>query len=135
MKTNVPEHNHAAFVAERNDILICGDLKRFKSFYFGNGGHPVTDDSVLEIMFHKCRVELEELPAALREESKNWLTTHGFQPGFTKKVTVAKLIEQLQALPENIKGYDVLYYDGKGGGFPYHGKIEIFENETTIALV
>lgn len=68
-----------AFVAERDAMLLKGDLTELKAFHRKHSPHiPLKDDHILEISLHKARTAVKSLPLEARKISKAWLTKHNY---------------------------------------------------------
>ena len=63
----------------RDDILRVGDLKEFRKFIIEMSGNIPSADEVVEVTFHKLRLEVTSLPDDLRRDSANWLLMHGLR--------------------------------------------------------
>jgi hypothetical protein len=70
-RRRVKAHN-----AERDAILLSGDIEDLVAFYRRNGGPPLSPEAY-PIMFHKVRTAVLAIPIHLREESKRWLYERG----------------------------------------------------------
>lgn len=69
----------AAFVKERNEMLLGLDRKTACDFYAKyNPGLHVPPWEVFEISLHKARTAALGLPLEARELSKAWLTERGY---------------------------------------------------------
>ena len=69
----------AAFVKERNEVLLSGDIDRCSAFLTKhNPGFSPSTRLVAEIMMHKARMAVLSLPIEARKESKKWLTDRGY---------------------------------------------------------
>jgi hypothetical protein len=69
----------AAFVQERNALLIEGDLDKLALFrQKHNPGASVLSREVQEIALHKARTAVSSLPAEIREASAQWLKQRGY---------------------------------------------------------
>lgn len=73
--------DHAAFVAERNEMLLSGDVDRLMAFHAKHnpGLPPMTNRIVAEITLHKSRTAAKGLPMEARLQSKRWLTERGYK--------------------------------------------------------
>lgn len=71
----------AAFVAERDAMLIDGDLDAVEAFFRKHNPNMATSSSrkVTEIMLHKARTAALSLPKAMRRASKHWLERRGYK--------------------------------------------------------
>lgn len=69
----------AQFVAERNDALASGDVKRVRAQCEKWGAILPADDATLEVSMHKARTGNTGLSLELRRESKRWLEARGYQ--------------------------------------------------------
>jgi hypothetical protein len=68
-----------AFIEERNEMLISGDLDRAEAFFAKHApNRPVPTRDVLEVSIHKSRTAITNLPLEVRKASKAWLTEHGY---------------------------------------------------------
>jgi hypothetical protein len=68
-----------AFVAERDAVLIEGDLDKLRAFHQKhNPGLVLPAPDVFECSFHKARTGAKSLPLEVRKISKAWLTQRGF---------------------------------------------------------
>lgn len=70
----------AAFVKERDEILLAGDIDRMMEFHARNNPSSPAFPSrqVAEISFHKARTALVSLPREIRLISKRWLRERGY---------------------------------------------------------
>ena len=67
-----------AFVAERDAVLIEGNLEGLRAFSVKhNPGFEIPPDDILEVSLHKARTGAKSLPLALRQASKKWLLERG----------------------------------------------------------
>jgi hypothetical protein len=68
----------AAFVKERNDILMKGDLEKMIAFHkkYNPDAEPI-DLVVAEVALHKGRTAITALPMELRTASHKWLIERG----------------------------------------------------------
>ena len=68
----------AAFVKERNEVLLSGDVDRVISFHEKhNPGVSFPTREIAEMAMHKARTAVKTLPFAERLKSKRWLRDHG----------------------------------------------------------
>lgn len=68
-----------AFTAERDAVLIEGDLEKLKAFYRKHSPNiSLPPDDVFENAFHKARTGAKSLPMELRKVSKAWLDARGY---------------------------------------------------------
>ncbi len=69
-----------AFVKERDEMLIAGDIDRCIAFQKKHSPQvriPARD--IVEISLHKARTGAKSLPMSYRIESKKWLSDRGYQ--------------------------------------------------------
>lgn len=68
-----------AFVKERDEMLMAGDIDRTIAFHAKhNPGHAFSCREVAEISMHKARTAAKTLPMNYRLDSKKWLDEHGY---------------------------------------------------------
>ena len=69
----------SAFVAERDAMLLKGDVDEMLAFYAKwNPTMPrPSSREVAERMLHKARTAVTSLPIAERQKSEAWLAAHG----------------------------------------------------------
>lgn len=68
-----------AFVKERNEVLLSGNVDRVMSFHLKyNPDIPFPNREVAEIAMHKGRTAALGLPIEARLESKRWLSERGY---------------------------------------------------------
>lgn len=69
----------AAFVKERNEVLLAGDVDRLIAFHSKhNPGAVFSSREVAEIAMHKARTACTGLPMEARLESKRWLRERSY---------------------------------------------------------
>ena len=70
-----------AFVKERDEMLIAGDIDRMMAFHAKHnpGRTPFPNREVAEISLHKARTGALSLPIEVRLESKRWLSERGYR--------------------------------------------------------
>ena len=61
------------FIAERDAAFLAGDLNWARK----NMPFKPSSDSVVEMAFHKARIEARHMPYGIRKESADWLVKHG----------------------------------------------------------
>ena len=69
-----------AFVKERDEMLMAGDVDRCIAFHekHNPGIRAFPNRLVAEISLHKARTGAKSLPFVFRIESKKWLTERGY---------------------------------------------------------
>lgn len=68
----------AAYVKERDEALLSGDIDKVRDLYTKhNPGLRAPPHEVLEMAMHKARTAAINLPVAEREKSKAWLLERG----------------------------------------------------------
>jgi len=69
-----------AFVKERDEIRIAGDIDRMIAFHekHNPGVRAFPNRLVAEISLHKARTGAKSLPMVFRIESKKWLSERGY---------------------------------------------------------
>ena len=73
---------HAAFLKERNAMLLSLDIERAKAFYRKhNPTLLLPPDDVVEIGLHKARTLTTSLPQTERDFSRRWLHERGYSIG------------------------------------------------------
>jgi len=76
------EEDIKKFVAERDEVLLSGDLERVLAFHKKHNPSLIAvaqpDNMVLEASMHKARTAAKSLPIEVRKVSKAWLLEHGF---------------------------------------------------------
>lgn len=76
------EEDIKKFVAERDEVLLSGDLERVLAFHKKHSASLVNlmspDKKTLEVSMHKARTAAKSLPIEARKVSKAWLLEHGF---------------------------------------------------------
>lgn len=70
----------AAFVRERDEALLSGDVERVRNFHtkWNPGIRPMPRE-VAEVAMHKARTAAMSLPVEAREASEKWLADRGFE--------------------------------------------------------
>lgn len=71
----------AAYITERDAVLIDGDLDAVEAFLLKHNPHLSAPSSreVTEIMLHKARTSALTLLVAMRRASKHWLERRGYK--------------------------------------------------------
>lgn len=76
------EEDIKKFVAERDEVLLSGDLERVLAFHKKHNPSLTSvvppDKTILEASMHKARTAAKSLPIEARKVSKAWLLEHGF---------------------------------------------------------
>ncbi len=73
------ENSIEAFVAERDAVLLSGDVQKLREWYAKmNPGLRPPPTEVMEVSMHKARTGALSLPDAEREASKKWLLERGY---------------------------------------------------------
>lgn len=69
-----------AFVKERDDMLMSGDIDQVIAFHekHNPGVRAFPNREVAEISMHKARTGARSLPMVFRLESKKWLDERGY---------------------------------------------------------
>jgi hypothetical protein len=68
-----------AFVTERDEALLSGDIDRVIAFHAKhNPDRDFSSREVAEISMHKARTAAKSLPIEPRLASKKWLTERGY---------------------------------------------------------
>lgn len=70
----------AAFVKERNEVLLSGDIDRLLAFHAKHNPGSMTFSSreVAEVAMHKARTACVGLPIEARLASNRWLRERGY---------------------------------------------------------
>lgn len=74
------------YMAERNEVLRSLDVDKFNAFWRKHDLPVPTwgwadPDIVPLIMMHKCRLQVASMTEAEKEQSREWLTSHGYGLG------------------------------------------------------
>lgn len=73
---------------ERDAVIRTHDVQKFRSFYmkwYKKGLYRIPlpkDDLVVRVSMEKCILALNDSTEQEKNESKLWLTGHGFKPEF-----------------------------------------------------
>jgi hypothetical protein len=68
-----------AFVKERDDVLMSGDVDRCIAFHKKhNPARPFPSRDVAEVSMHKARTATRSLPMSYRLASRKWLSERGY---------------------------------------------------------
>lgn len=69
-----------AFVQERDEMLMAGDIDRLIAFHekHNPGVRAFPNREVAEISLHKARTGAKSLPMSYRVKSLKWLTERGY---------------------------------------------------------
>jgi hypothetical protein len=72
------EEKIKAYNAARNAMLLRGDPQELIDFQIAHGLEPASSLAVAEIMVHKCRTAVLDLPPEVRKASWQWLMERGY---------------------------------------------------------
>lgn len=85
-----------AFVKERDEMLMAGDIDRLIAFHekHNPGIRAFSNRDVAEISLHKARTGALSLPFVFRIESKKWLSERGYTSMDDGELAVALASDQ-----------------------------------------
>ena len=69
------------FVKERNEALFSLDRKTIEAYYRKRGLSCPKDDTLFWAIVYKCICEITSSPADVLAQARDWLASHGMQPG------------------------------------------------------
>ena len=71
----------AAFVKERDEALLSGDVDRCMAFHAKHNPDSIVPNNreIAEIGMHKARTAALSLPMSARVESRKWLSERGYK--------------------------------------------------------
>jgi hypothetical protein len=69
----------AAYCAERNAMLLKGDVDALIAFNEKHGNPPFSSRELAEVTLHKMCTAVETLPFEVRNASRKWLRERGYR--------------------------------------------------------